>query len=383
LKTNFPQLVSIAVRARPIRPILALFFHRCGFVMTSRFWRLYLLAWFPVVAILSLASQSGTMASGGLDATRLLVSAASMVPGILALALVWPLTARLAASERSPVTIAAIHFGLAVLYGIGEQGMDYLIRLLKHAPNKMNISYMIWPFLFSLMMYAMVAAIFHTIRATDAARRQSMATVQAQGLVVVSELAALRNKLNPHFLFNTLHSIIALTRKNSGAAEEALLKFSDMLRYVLDTEKSGSDRVTLEEELAFVRDYLDLEALRLGPRLTVQWDLEEHAGCYCVPALSVQPLVENSIKYAFNPRSQPGRLVIRTRCDPAAGQATITVRDDGPGATPEQLAASTGLGVKTVERRLHLEYRQRASFKIDTAPGEGFAVTLTIPLEVS
>ena len=72
---------------------------------------------------------------------------------------------------------------------------------------------------------------------------------QAHALLVASELNALRSKLNPHFLFNTLHSIIALTRKNPNAAETALFQFSDMLRYVLDTEKTGSDHVTLNDEL--------------------------------------------------------------------------------------------------------------------------------------
>jgi hypothetical protein len=107
---------------------------------------------------------------------------------------------------------------------------------------------------------------------------------------------------------------------NPEAAETALFQFSDMLRYVLDTEKSGSDRVTLEDELGFVRDYLELESLRLGPRLKIDWQLDDAAAHIALPALSLQPLVENSIKHAFNPHSRPGRLrsapasTMRRRC---------------------------------------------------------------------
>jgi len=94
-----------------------------------------------------------------------------------------------------------------------------------------------WPFLYNMMGYGIIASIFHGVRASAAARLQDIAMSQAQNLLVAAELTALRNKLNPHFLFNTLHSIIALVRKDAKAAEAALFRFSDMLRYILETEK--------------------------------------------------------------------------------------------------------------------------------------------------
>jgi sensor histidine kinase YesM len=153
-----------------------------------------------------------------------------------------------------------------------------------------------------------------------------------------------------------------------------------MLRYVLDTEKSGSDRVTLEDELRFTRDYLELESLRLGARLKVDWELDATAAHIALPALSLQPLVENSIKHAFNPHSRPGRLHIRTRVDAQAGVLAMTVGDDGPGAEPGAVRQSNGLGIRTVERRLQLEYGARGGLEIATAPGSGFVVTMSIPL---
>jgi LytS/YehU family sensor histidine kinase len=154
-----------------------------------------------------------------------------------------------------------------------------------------------------------------------------------------------------------------------------------MLRYVLDTEKSGSDRVTLEDELRFVRDYLELEGLRLGTRLKVEWELDDEAAHIALPALSLQPLVENSIKHAFNPHSRPGLLRIRTRVEDGERLLTMTVGDDGPGADLASVRQSNGLGLRTVERRLQLEYGDKGGLAIATAPGAGFVVTMSIPLE--
>jgi LytS/YehU family sensor histidine kinase len=231
-----------------------------------------------------------------------------------------------------------------------------------------------------MMGYGVIATTFHMVRTNAARRRQEVAMQQAHALLVATELNALRSKLNPHFLFNTLHSIIALTRRDPNAAETALFQFSDMLRYVLDTEKTGNDRVTLDDELRFVRDYLELESLRLGPRLKVDWELDDAASGQMLPALSLQPLVENSIKHAFNPHSRPGRLLIRTRLDESTGTLVLSVGDDGPGADIVRVRASNGLGLRTVERRLQLEYGMDEGLAIDTAPGAGFVVTMAIPL---
>jgi LytS/YehU family sensor histidine kinase len=276
------------------------------------------------------------------------------------------------------VTVSAIHGAAALSFGAFFIGLI----LLTARAEPPTLAWLSWPFLYSLMMYGAVASAFHVVRANQAAHRQAIAIREAQNLLIASELSALRSKLNPHFLFNTLHSIIALTRKDPGAAETALFHFSDMLRYVLDTEKSGADRVTLDDELRFVRDYLDLEALRLGERLVVEWDIDPAADGHSLPALTLQPLVENSIKHAFNPRSRPGKLLIRTRLDGEAQRLALTVRDDGPGADPARVRTSNGLGIRTVERRLLLDYGQDAQFDIQTNPGAGFDVSLSIPVQI-
>jgi sensor histidine kinase YesM len=340
-------------------------------------WRIYAFVWADYLVMLALALQIDDLAKGHFNwhaSTPVFWS----IPQAFFLALLWPLSGWLEGKRLSLKVLIYVH-----IIGAFSYPVSVYTFIAMTTGFKQTLGWYIWPILYGAMTYGVVAAAFHAVRLNDARQRQAMAIQQAHALLVVSELNALRNKLNPHFLFNTLHSIIALTRRNPEAAETALFQFSDMLRYVLDTEKSGSDRVTLEDELRFVRDYLELESLRLGSRLKIEWELDDDAAHIALPALSLQPLVENSIKHAFNPHSRPGLLRIRTRVDDAARLLTMTVGDDGPGADLAAVKESNGLGIRTVERRLQLEYGSRGALQIETAPGSGFVVTMSIPLETA
>jgi hypothetical protein len=255
-----------------------------------------------------------------------IVDVASSVLQALVLALLWPLTAWAGRMRLSFLTTALVPLVGAAVF----DAVNFALLWLQFGSEA--YSWIAWPMLYGTIIYGLIATTFHMVRLNHTRHCQAQAIERAHGLLVKSELNTLRSKLNPHFLFNTLQPIIALTRKDPGTAETTLCQFSDMLRYVLDTEKDGRARVTLKEEFSFVRDYLDLEALRLGPRLHVDWELDDAASGLDLPPLSLQPLVENSIKHAFNPYSRPGRLLIHTQIAPSAQVLTITVRDNGPGA---------------------------------------------------
>lgn len=338
-------------------------------------WRAYLGAWLAYIVLIALVLQSETLLAGKFDPVMVFYAFVSIAPAVPVLALTWPLTGWFEQRRLGLAARFAIHLAAALAFASGA----HLVQILLQQTQNRGLDWHIWPFLYNVMIYVMVAGIFHTVRANAAAQRQALAAQQARTLLVAAELSALRSKLNPHFLFNTLHSIIALTQRNPAAAETALFQFSDMLRYVLDTERAGLDRVTLDAELQFVRDYLELEQLRLGNRLQVQWDVDPGLGDVVLPALTLQPLIENSIKHAFNPYSRPGLLRIEGRRDLDTGTLRLTVRDDGPGAAQETVAASPGLGIRTIGRRLELDYAGRAALAIDSRPGAGFAVCVTLP----
>ena len=217
------------------------------------------------------------------------------------------------------------------------------------------------------------------------ANRAALLAAQAEASLVRAELAAISGKLNPHFLFNTLNSIIFLTRKDPGAAERALLSFARMLRYLLDANRGAADRVPLREELDFVRDYLGLESLRLGARQAVVWQIDPAATEETIPPLTLQPLVENAIVHGIAPRTETGTVTIECLRLAPPDRLLLRVTDDGagdawpPAAAPANTGKAGGVGLAALQRRFALDYGGKARFAVRSAPGEGFCVEIVLP----
>ena len=346
--------------------------------------RAYLIGCVPLFVVYMVATETdGDLSRGFQLGSAVLGTLRNAGAGFLLLLPVWPYTGWLERRRFGVARLLANHAGMALVFAVACQFCSYWMiwaTLGFEAAQSARERWFIWQAMFDMLMYWTAAGGFTAYRAVVRARAEAAASVQAQTLLARAELAALRNKLNPHFLFNTLHSIIALTRQDPARAEGALLMFSDMLRYVLDTEKADLDEVPLRQELYFTRDYLALEALRLGHRLTVDWQLDDAAMHHPVPALSIQPLVENSIKHAFNPRSMPGRLTVSVRVVEDGRVVAVAITDDGPGCSAEALASAQGLGLKTVTRRLQLQHGEAAKLRIDNQPGHGFSVHFNLPV---
>ncbi len=195
-----------------------------------------------------------------------------------------------------------------------------------------------------------------------------------------AELAVLRSKLNPHFLFNTLHSLMALVRSDAKTAEEAIERFASMLRYVLQSEgekRSGATDVTFTAEWNFVEDYLELERLRLGDRLRLTTKIEPSADAYVLPAFSLQPIVENAVRHAVATRANGGHITIRAHDD--RDRLYIEVSDDGTNAPGTSSQEGNGMGLRLVRESLEARFGPAASFNAEAVPHEGFKVSIAIP----
>ncbi len=254
---------------------------------------------------------------------------------------------------------------------------------------------LVWRAVFGVFVYTALTLGFAGVLHARRAQASALAAAQAESALVRAELAAISGKLNPHFLFNTLNTLLLLTRKDPAAAEDALLRYARLMRYVLDSQRGSTDRVTLRDELDFVRDYLALEALRLGPRLQVHWAVDEALLDEPMPPLTLQPLVENSIVHGIAPRVAGGCVTISAQR--VAGGLALSVADDGLGcAAPPPLQAlqpladvsgsrraraSGGVGLGALRRRFELDYAGRARLQVHTAPGAGFRVDIHIPFE--
>ena len=225
----------------------------------------------------------------------------------------------------------------------------------------------LWQFVWGLVIYGGIA------QATRAQQRLQQQERAAAG----AELQALRAQLNPHFLFNTLHSLTQLAGEDPIATQDALGRFGALMRYVLEAGRHATGDVPLEDELGFVRHYLAVEQLRLGDRLRVIEDIDPEALELAVPALLLQPLVENAVRHGLAPRRDGGtiRLIAKAR----DGVLAIEVADDGVGAEPAVWHRSQGLGLQSVRRQLETRYEGGGDLAISTRPHVGFSVRLRVP----
>jgi signal transduction histidine kinase len=343
-----------------------------------RFLMLYFAAWLPLAVIyvgaIYLQSPDRSAAGAIIGGTESIVFAA-----ILGL-FVWRFTRRLVERAAPAPRLVAAHAGLAVSYAVVWTAL-VVMSIALFAPKGVLQSFLqfavAWQVVSGIFIYGIVAGVAHALLVTQRLRREREASARAEALRARAELSALRAQMNPHFLFNTLHSISALARTDPRAVEDALERLAALLRRLLEVNRSGADQIALAEEWEIVRDQLELEKLRFGDRLRIIEEIESDALECAVPIFTLQPLVENAIRHAVATRTQGGTVTIRTHV--VDDQLVIEVRDDGPGADPRAVHAASGLGLTAVRQRLLVLHGDRAGVRVDTAPGKGFAVRVTIP----
>lgn len=237
----------------------------------------------------------------------------------------------------------------------------------------------VWLFFFA----AWSAFYLATLAQAEALGARQRAT-EAESAARAAQVRALRYQVNPHFLFNTLNSLSSLVMSGRGAEAEAMiLKLSTFFRSSLSLDASAD--VTLAEEIALQRLYLDIEKVRFPRRLKVEFDVPADLENARLPALILQPVVENAIKYAVSPtkakvilritarEAGPGRFAIEV----TNSAATIPARPNGE--PPE----GTGLGLANVCQRLAARFGSSAECKFGPLAGGGYGVLMTLPLDRS
>lgn len=193
-----------------------------------------------------------------------------------------------------------------------------------------------------------------------------------------AQLAMLRYQLNPHFLFNTLNSISTLVLlKETQRANAMLSRLSSFLRYTLVNEPTG--QVTLAQEVETLKLYLEIEKMRFEERLRPHFDIDPAVSRARLPSLLLQPLVENSIKYAVTPKEEGAEISVEARL--AGDRVQITVSDTGPGLndTVNRPTYSTGVGLANIRDRLAQAYGADHRFEVQGERGAGFGVMIEIP----
>jgi two-component system LytT family sensor kinase len=227
----------------------------------------------------------------------------------------------------------------------------------------------------------MVARRIDAARVTHERCARDLREQEATKLATEAELRALRAQVNPHFLFNSLTTIGYLIQTAPERAFETLMRLTALLRGVL--RRSDGEFTTLGEEIELIESYLDIERARFEDRLRVTIDAPRETRNHRIPALLIQPLVENAIKHGVSPSRMGGDVVISAHVTSGADTLRISVCDTGLGASEESLIAgrNRGVGLSNVERRLKAHYGDQASFHISSAPGAGMSVELSLPIK--
>ena len=240
---------------------------------------------------------------------------------------------------------------------------------------------------FNGLVYGGMVALQHmsALHRRDAERERK--TLQLETKLARAQLEALKIQLQPHFLFNTLNTISALLHRDPDAADRVLTRLGDLLR--LSLQHSGRQEVMLRQEVEFLERYLEIQQTRFQDRLRVRFDTDPETLDALVPTLVLQPLVENAVRHAIEPRAAAGRLEIRARRHD--GRLTLQVADDGPGIVTDSHGAiggpavpvtGSGIGLANTRARLEQLYGAGHRFDLANAAEGGLVVTLEIPYRV-
>ena len=199
---------------------------------------------------------------------------------------------------------------------------------------------------------------------------------EQQRLLVEARLASLTSQINPHFLFNTLNSVASLIRSDGDTARLLIFKLSTILRRLLRKQEALAP---LRDELAFVDDYLSIEAVRFGDKLKIVKEVAANTTNALIPSMLLQPIVENSIKHGISPKVGGGTIWIRSAVQ--GSRLQLELEDDGVGIRPETVPDlfRSGIGVSNVYERLEVLFGNEFDMVIEDRPGGGTRVRIQIP----
>jgi two-component system, LytTR family, sensor histidine kinase AlgZ len=233
------------------------------------------------------------------------------------------------------------------------------------------------PLLFGsgVFLYLLAVAVFYILLSNEAAHDAAKRELEAQALARESELKALKTQVNPHFIFNCLNSISALTASDPATAREMCIRLAEFLRKTLGLgEKS---QIPLRDELDLVHAYLSVEQIRFGARLKLEEIADPSALAYAVPPLLLQPLVENAIRHGIATLAEGGWIRMEIK-DGNSGSLTINIENNFDPEAPRRRGANIGL--KNVRQRLDTTYGNEARFDV-RADGDRFRIALQLPAQ--
>ena len=308
----------------------------------------------------------------------------------LTLAMVW-LARRYSLVEENWKRNLAIHLPAFVLMSaLHSAAATVLILNIKPFDNLGEGPITFWPrFLLrlkgsfgpDLLVYGAVIGTCYALDYYRKYREREFIASRLEAQLAQAQLDSLRMQLHPHFLFNTLNSIVGLVRDNKNAAAVSMLVgLSDLLRHALD--HSGRHEVELREELNFIKLYLKIQEMRFSDRLEVEFDIDPATTKALVPNLILQPLTENALRHGIARSADAGLVGISSAI--ADGHLRLTVYDNGAGLPDDwQMKGSTGIGLANTAARLQQLYDDNHQFDIRNRDSGGVQVVILMPMRTA
>lgn len=276
-------------------------------------------------------------------------------------------------AERIPIHVAAAVL-LTAAWALGGMLLSHLLS--GTGPyGSSTLGWVLTSLPFGLAVYFAVLGVEHSAWFFAEAREREAAAARLSAQLADARLGALRMQLQPHFLLNSLNAITVIVRdRDTATATRMLEQLGEMLRWVMRADRTSEIR--LEEELAFIRQYLDLEAMRFADRLVIRYEVPPALREAIVPAFILQPLVENAVRHAVAMRTRPTTVTLLAR--PEGQDLVLEVLDDGPGLQ----GAREGLGLANTRDRLRTQYGDRGNLTLALASPSGTVATVRMPLRM-
>jgi two-component system sensor histidine kinase AlgZ len=339
---------------------------------------LYLIAWIPLAGLLTYI-----LATTGRAQWREAIALAAPLCLVYAFVCLsaW-YSCRVTPLEDSSLTkLVGTHFaGALVASGLWVLVAKLIAAQLSYAQSLHGLASHLNPLLplifgTGVLLYLLSVAFYYVLLAVQASRDAEARVLQASMLAREAELKALKAQVNPHFLFNSLNSISALTSSDAPKAREMCILLGDFLRRTLGLGEKSS--IPFEEELSLIRAFLAVEKIRFGSRIQMEENIDTEALEAQVPPLLLQPLVENAVVHGISNLIEGGRIRLDAQCHD--GNLSIVVENNFDPEAPSR--HSGGVGLANVRQRLGARWGNRASFGA-TREGDTFRVAISLPAEI-
>lgn len=274
---------------------------------------------------------------------------------------------------QAALIIAAVIVGAIIGVTLGTTATSFLHMDVEAAmPAEMKIKFYVSNLLYALLFGSIISYVFISLQKLS---DEKIKRLEVEKNAIVTEIKLLQSQMEPHFLFNTLSTILSLIDTDKEKAKRMLESFTAFLRTSLVSGRG--EMTTLSQELDVVKNYLDIYAVRMGDRLRYTIDIPKSLRGFQIPPLIIQPLVENAVKHGLEPSIRGGELLVQVHRE--GDRVRLIVSDSGMGIN--ESSPGNGIGLDNIRKRLDLLYQGRGKLTFEENEPSGVKVVIEIPYE--